>query len=47
MSPVAAISMHCSSLIGVTPLALVRCVAIPLIVAVVVTVGVAMLTARN
>jgi C4-dicarboxylate transporter, DcuC family len=47
MSPVAAISLHCSSLIGVTPLTLVRCVAIPLIVAVVVTVGVAMLTARN
>jgi DcuC family C4-dicarboxylate transporter len=47
MSPVAAISLHCSSLIGVTPFALVRRVAIPLLVAVVATVGVAMIMARN
>jgi DcuC family C4-dicarboxylate transporter len=47
MSPVAAISLHCSSLIGVSPFALVRQVIIPLLAAVVATVGVAMFTLRH
>ncbi|MFL5245476.1 MAG: C4-dicarboxylate transporter DcuC [Gemmataceae bacterium] len=46
MSPVAAITLHCSSLIGVTPFALVRRVAIPLLAATAATVGVAMLMGR-
>jgi C4-dicarboxylate transporter, DcuC family len=47
MSPVAAITLHCSSLIGVSPFTLVRQVIIPLVTAVVATVGAAMVMTRH